>query len=150
MARRSPLRVVRAFIEATRLTLRGEQHPAEAKLERYPQTRAWINETGVLLAAVETAAREGGFDPADLTLHIEGRDVKMITILNGIRFHLSEEYPSLLASPSTYALLAIKATNLNDRYQVLRLEQNEAIPDTVRLSLHALADGLSRQPTENH
>ena len=150
MARRSPLRVARALIEATRLTLRGEKHPAEARLERYPQTRAWIQETGTLLAAVETAAREAGFDPAGLTLHIEGRDVKMITILNGIRFHLSEEYPSLLASPSQYALLAIKATNLNDRYQVLRLEQAGSVPELVRASLHALADVLSRQPTENH
>ncbi|MBL8147059.1 MAG: hypothetical protein JNL34_11800 [Anaerolineae bacterium] len=150
MARRTPLRVARALIEATRLTLRGEKHPAQARLERYPQTRAWIQETGTMLAAVEAAVREAGFDPAGLTLHIEGRDVKMSTILNGIRFHLSEEYPSLLASPSHYALLAIKATNLNDRYQVLRLEQAEPVPELVRASLHALADVLSRQPTENH
>lgn len=140
---------MRALITTTRLALRGEKHPAETKLERHPQTLAWINEAGTMLAAVEASARNEGFDPSGLTLHIEGRDVQMSTILNGIRFHLSEEYPSLLASPSRYALLAIKATNLNDRYQLLRLEQADSMPDTVRLSLHALADVLSRQPTEN-
>jgi hypothetical protein len=149
MAKRSPQAVAKALIEAARLTLRGERHPAETALTRHPLTLAWIQEAGTALAAVEAAARAESFDSASLTLHIEGRDVAMLTILNGIRFHLAEEYPSLLSSSSSYALLAIKATNLNDRYQVLRLEQSDAIPDAVRAALHALSDSLSRQPTEN-
>lgn len=149
MSKRSPKEVARALIEATRLTLRGEQHPAESTLQRYPATRAWIQETATALETVETIGRSEGLDANSVTLHIEGRDVSMQLILAGIRFHLAEEYPSLLASSSEYALLAIKATNLNDRYQIMRLEQSEAIPDPVRASLHALADALSRQPTEN-
>lgn len=150
MTRPTARQLARALIESIRLTLRGETYPAQPKLARYPQTQAWINEAGTMLAAVETVARSEGFDPASLSLHIEGRDVKMDTILNGIRFHLSEEYPSLLASSSQYALLAIKATNLNDRYQVMRLEQSDSVPDPVSVTLHALAEILSRQPTENH
>lgn len=150
MARKSVRQIAHALAETIRMTLRGELPQAAAPLQRYPATLAWINETGVLLAAVEAAARGEGFDMTGLTLHIEGRNVTMDTILNGIRFHLADEYPSLLASPSRYALLAIKATNLNDRYQVLRLEQGETIPDSVRVSLSVLGDGLGRQPTENH
>ena len=149
MSKRSPQAVARALIEAARLTLRGEQHPAEAGLQRHPLTLAWLQEAATALDTVEAVVRAEGLDPASIALHIEGRDVTLNLILAGIRFHLAEEYPSLLASPSSYALLAIKATNLNDRYQVLRLEQAGALPDAVRASLHALADVLSHQPTEN-
>jgi hypothetical protein len=149
VSKRSPKDVARALIEATRLTLRGESRAAEPGLQRHPLTLAWIQEAGTALDALEAVARAEGLDTAAFTMHIEGRDVTVQLILAGIRFHLGEEYPSLLASPSQYALLAIKATNLNDRYQVMRLEQNEALPDPVRASLRALAETLSRQPTEN-
>jgi hypothetical protein len=149
MAKRTPKAVAYALMEAARLTLRGEQHPAATSLQRHPKTMAWIAEAGTALASVEASARTEDFDSDTVVLHIEGRDVHMSTILQGIRFHLAEEYPSLLSSPSRYSLLAIKATNLNDRYQVMRLEQADAVPDPIRASLHALADALSRQPTEN-
>ena len=149
MSKRSPKAVARALIEAARLTLRGGQSPAVTSLQRHPATLAWIQEAATALDGVELVARNEGLDPAAVSLHIEGRDVTMHLILAGIRFHLADEYPSLLGSPSQYALLAIKATNLNDRFQVLRLEQSEALPDPVRAALAALADVLSRQPTEN-
>jgi hypothetical protein len=141
--------VARALIEAARLTLRGEQHPAVTSLQRHPLTLAWIQEAGTALDVVERVARTEGLDPAAVSLHIEGRDVTMKLMVDGIRFHLADEYPSLLANPNRYALLAIKATNLNDRYQIMRLEQSDSIPDPVRASLHSLAEVLSRQPTEN-
>ncbi len=148
MTKRTPGDYTRALIAAARLTLRGEKHPAEAAPDPYPHTNAWLAETKASLDAVEQAARDAGFDTASTTLHIEGRDVSMKTILEAIRFHAEVEYPSLLASPGHYSLLAVKATNLNDRYLALRLEQADALPESVSAAVHMLAESLSRQPSE--
>ncbi|HYO89222.1 MAG TPA: hypothetical protein VER79_11275 [Candidatus Limnocylindrales bacterium] len=148
MAKRTPGEYVRALVTAARMTLRGEQHPAQAAVEKYPQTNAWLAETAAALTAIEQAARAARFDPTSVTMHIEGRDVRMSTILEAVRFHIAEEYPSLLASPSSYSLLALKATNLNDRYLALRLEQADGLPDSVVTAVHTLAEVLSHQPTE--
>ena len=147
MPRSSPRAISRALAESIRLTLRGKTSAAAP--ESHPQTRAWMRDALTALAVVDSAIRDEKADAEKVLLHIEGRNVRMSTILAGVRFHLTDEYPSLLTSSSRYALLAIKATNLNDRYQVMRLEQVETLPDNVRATLHALATILGAQPTEN-
>jgi hypothetical protein len=145
---RAPGDYLRALLTAARMTLRGEKHPAEIAADRYPGTLAWLDDVMAALAQVETAAREGGFDPASLTLHIEGRDVTARAMFAAIRFHAADEYPSLLKNATGYSTLAIKATNLNDRYMLLRLGEAEALPPFMREPVNKLADVLSRQPNE--
>jgi hypothetical protein len=145
---RRPGDYVRAFLTAARMTLRGEKHPAEVAADTYPLTLAWLDEVTAALNEVEAAARAGGFDPAGLTQHIEGRDVTARAIFAAIRFHAADEYPTLLKNPTGYSTLAIKATSLNDRYMLLRLGEAEALPPFMRESVTALAEILGRQPNE--
>lgn len=148
MSQRRPGDYVRAFFTAARMTLRGEAYPARAAGGKYPLTAAWLTEITAALAAAEAQARANSFNPAELVLHIEGRDVSMRTMLDAIHFHAAREYPSLLNSSAEHALLVIKATNLNDRHWLLRLEQADSLPGFMRDSIRQLASVLDNQPPE--
>lgn len=142
-------RYVRAFFGALRLTIRGELPPGLRVHQQYPELSAWWAGTIAGVDAVIAAADAHGFDKArreSLVLHIEKRDVSMATILAGVRFHAEKEFPHLMRVEGNYNALAIYATNMNDRYLVLRLGQAEELPAAVREAVEGLAAHLENAP----
>lgn len=148
MVRRPTLRdTLSALFEAARRTLRGEGPPSRA--DRYPRTRAWLASAATALEALDAALRAEGIDGSAIVLHLEGRDTSLRRTIDAIQFHLASEYPALLTRSSQYAMPGIQATNLNDRYAIMRFGQVDALPETVRNALHALGETLSQQASQN-
>ncbi|MFO7322806.1 MAG: hypothetical protein DIU68_013840 [Chloroflexota bacterium] len=118
----------------------------------YPRLSAWARQTRDLVRDVIVAANAVGIDEARrraLLLHIDHRDISMETILATIRYHAAEEYPYLLRHESSQNLLALHATNLNDRYFVLQLTRTEALQVEPLISrLEALRSHLDNVPDE--
>ena len=142
-------RYARAFFGALRMTLRGELPPALRVHQQYPELSAWWAGTIASVDAVIAAAEAHGVDKArreSLLLHSEKRDVSMATILGGVRFHAEREFPHLMRVNGNYNALAIYATNMNDRYLVLRLAQADELPAPVREAVEALATHLEQVP----
>lgn len=137
-------RYSRAFFIALKFTLRGQKPPLLQVRDQHPQLAAWWDHTIVLTTALESAARAQGIDSVRLTIRADRRDVSMATILAAVRYHAESEYPYLLAQGDEYGSLTVQATNLNDRYLVMALEN--AIDERLKPSVHALSAHLALLP----
>ncbi|MBK8136538.1 MAG: hypothetical protein IPK52_11980 [Chloroflexi bacterium] len=116
----APNRLLRAFMTALRMTLRGEKPLASPKTA----LEQWVKQTLVLSANVLAIADANGLDVQarrQRTLTAEGRRTNMDTILASVTFHAAEEFPHLLTDPALNALGAVYSTNLNDRFLVSKL-----------------------------
>lgn len=138
-------RYLRAFIIALQRTLRGEPPPPP----KYARLRAWMEEATRLTDAVLQIADRTGF-PAEqqeqLRLVIDKRPISMQTIVKGVRYHLTEEYPHVLENDATYGQTAIYSSNLNDQYRVARLV--EAVePPELKAAVQQLAAWLAAIPS---
>lgn len=122
-----PLRVLRAFFQALKMTLRGEK-PTPAVL---PPIVIWSRQLVERVDAVSRAADAHGLDPAarqNLKLRLDGRMRNVEFVLATVRFHAAQEYPSLFQNGlSSRHLNAVYATNLNDQYWVIRLLELDAL-----------------------
>ena len=137
-------RYARAFMTALRMTMRGETYTPQ-----HPNLTTWTGRTVVLVDAVFAVANANGVDLAArkaLVLHIDRRDVSMESILGTVRHHAAAEYPYLLRRDPGHALLAIRASNLNDSYRIERL--CEQTSGTVRAALETLGQHLDALPDE--
>jgi hypothetical protein len=138
-------RYLRAFVIALRMTLRGETPPPapDAPL------REWIAQALSRVEMVETLAARQQIDPAKVVLHLDMRDIRMSTILNTVRHHLTSEYPLLLRTPSSQSLNLLYANNMDDHYRVSRLEAAPDLADTpVQNAVVALAAHLETIPQQ--
>ena len=145
------MRYVRAFFGALKMTLRGEriQSPAE---RTFPRFFAWLTEAQRRVAAAYQQADAAGFDKAGrkaLTVKIDGRDMSAETILGGVRHHLEREYVFLLEDYHAHSLTSIYASNLNDRYWLMRLVDAPELPEGVRAALVELQAHLDAIPPSN-
>jgi len=142
-------RYVRAFVTALRFTMRGEQPPGL----RHPELYAWIKALVVRVDAVYTAADSNGLDENArkvAKVKLDGRDMSLETILGTLRYHAEHEYPSLLATSANRPvnLGAIQASNMNDRYWVLRLREEAALQHAdVQAALARLGEHLDAIPS---
>lgn len=144
-------RYVRAFITALRLTLRGEQTPAQQASARYPLLLGWCAETVRRVDAFQAACDRDGFDAqsrAAAVRHLDGRDMNLQTVLNTLRFHVAREYPHLLAHEGKYALLAVQATHLNDRFYLTGFLDADALSGAAVQGLNDLIDHLNAMPSD--
>ena len=107
-------RIIRAFFQAVKMTLRGEQIP----LRPHAGLWAWIEEGEQLTNALFALTDRHKLDRNNLTKRIEGREMSLETALGGVRYHLSEEYPYLLRHLTAHSVTAIYASNMNDQYFV--------------------------------
>lgn len=127
-----------------------QQAMTQTSRDPFPPLAAWARQTRDLVREVIAAANAAGVDEAHrrmLLLHIDKRDISMETILATVRYHAAQEYPYLLGQQSQQNLLALYATNLNDRYLVLRLSQVEALQvEPVLSRLAALRVHLDNVP----
>jgi hypothetical protein len=144
-------RYIRAFFLALAMTVRGEtpQTPAQ---KQYPRLFEWMARAQTALDAVFEVAGRAGFDEAArkaVALTVDGRETSVETLLQGIRYHLREEYPYVLRHLTEYSLTGVYAANINDAYWVRTMSEAENVPDDVQASLVSLAEVLEGIPPSN-
>lgn len=132
------------FFKAIWLTLKG-QKPRKSP---HQDLKDWI-ESGIPLAE---AALKSVDESLNITIKVDGRNQSIQTILKGVVYHLSKEYPYLLQHLTEHSVLAIHASNLNDRYAVEKLILcSEIVPfESLIKNLDSLRNHLNDIPsTEN-
>lgn len=137
-------RYVQAFLQALKLTLRGQAAPPP----KFAPLRAWMQQSLILVDALAAAADTAGLDVTArkaFVLRIEGRDVNMHTMLATLKYHLQEEYPYLLRHETEHSLTALYAANMNDRFWAARLAQQLSQP-AAQAAAAALAAHLEAIP----
>jgi len=108
------IRFARAFIQALRLTLRGESlTPAH-----YLPLESWIEAGLGLLAGAERAAALEPIDLTTLKLKLDGRPTSLETTLRMLRHNLTEEYPRLIRLDDPHSMIVVQSSNMNDQYRV--------------------------------
>lgn len=139
------MRYLRALSQAISLTLKGE-----TVQPRYPQLRHWIDEAANHLATVYVTADQQKLTREQrqaLMLRVDGVNLSMQTILDAVHHNLHREYQALLNDPIEHHMTAIHASNLNDRYRIERLSQDEALANTpVQAALMQLQAHLEAIP----
>jgi hypothetical protein len=138
-------RYLRAFVMALKLTLRGKQIAP-----KYPELDVWAREAARRVDNVYRTADANGLNEAArkaLTLHLDGRDISMETILASVRHHATEEYVKLLLDSTPHTFVAIYASNVNDCYRVARLRDMMEQP-VVKAALVSLSEHLERVPSQ--
>ncbi len=132
------------------MTIRGEKIAAPA-MPASPLT-IWINQYLTLVEAVLLAANLNGIDQAarkQIKLRLDGRDMSLETALLTLKFHATEEYPSLVrqGTEGRGVQNTLYATNMNDRYWISRMVENPELqkPD-VQAALSALDKHLDSIP----
>lgn len=141
------LRVLRAFILALKLTLRGEKLAPVA----LPSIVVWSRQLVEHVDAVDRAADAHGLDRAarqNLKLRLDGRMRNVEFVLATVRYHAAQEYPSLFQNGlSSRHLNAVYATNMNDQYWVIRLLELDALQSPpLRAALDQLRLHLENVP----
>jgi hypothetical protein len=132
----------RAFYQALVYTLRGQKPPSLEAEERHRALLDWCRQTITQVDAVYETMQTHGVSADSVLMHIEGRDVSLDHALSAVRFHAAREFPQLIRSSSTHTVLAIQATNLNDRFLLERLREHEILPWLVKTALDTLIEHL--------
>ena len=137
------IRFARAFIQALRLTLRGESlTPAH-----YRTLEDWIATSMTLLVDAERAAAATKVDPAALRLMLDGRQTSLETSLAMLRHNLVEEYPRLIRLDDPHSMTVVQSSNLNDQYRIGQFAAADAISSpALRRALDELNEHLQSLP----
>ena len=117
------MRFARAFLQALRLTLRGESvTPAH-----YRPLETWIRDGLTLLDTAERAAATERIDLVALKLKLDGRPTSLDITLNMLRHNLTEEYPRLMRLDDPHSMTVVQSSNMNDQYRVAQFTQSDVI-----------------------
>ena len=138
------MRFARAFIQALRLTLRGETlTPAH-----FRALEAWIAAGLTQLERAERAAAAERVDLAALRLKLDGRPTSLETTLLMLRHNLTEEYPRLIRLDDLHSMTVVQSSNMNDQYRVGQFAESDAISSAaLRRALHELNAHLLKLPS---
>ena len=140
-------RYVRAFFKALKLTLTGRQI---SQPFRHPALQDWVRQTTTLVSEIVSRAEAEGYNAAqraEIQVIIDKRTVTLESALQVIKHHAEREYPYLLKRFDQYSLMTLQATNLNDRYMVLRFTSESTLPSTIQAKLAELRDHLDAIPS---
>ena len=137
------LRYLRAFIQALRLTLRGQSlSPAH-----YRPLEAWIEAGLIKLKRAEQVAAAEGVDLLALRLKLDGRPTSLEISLKMLRHNLTEEYPRLIRLDDPHSMTVVQASNMNDQYRVAQFVESDVIASAaLRRALAELHDHLLNLP----
>jgi hypothetical protein len=105
-----------------------------------------MDETAQRLEAIRQAAERESLDPAQVTLHIDHREISMATILAGVDFNRREAYPRLLRERVGQPMNYLYAANMGDHYRVSRLEGALMPASSLQEAVAALALHLEAIP----
>ncbi len=141
-------RYAKAFWGALRMTIRGEKivPPPASPLV------IWINQYLSLVDSVVRAADQNGIDQAtrkQIKLRLDGRQMSLETALLTLKFHATEEYPSLVRQgiEGRGVQSTLYATNMNDRYWISKMaEAAELQQPELQKALSALDTHLDNIP----
>lgn len=137
------IRFVRAFIQALRMTLRGESLTPP----HYRALEDWIATSMTLLAEAERAAAAANVDAAALRLKLDGRQTSLETSLAMLRHNLLEEYPRLIRLDDPHSMTVVQSSNLNDQYRIGQFAAADALSSpALRRALDELNDHLRNLP----
>lgn len=137
------IRFARAFIQALRLTLRGESLTPP----HYRALEDWIATSMTLLADAERAVAAAKVDAATLRLKLDGRQTSLETSLAMLRHNLLEEYPRLIRLDDPHSMTVVQSSNLNDQYRIAQFAAADAISSpALRRALDALNEHLQNLP----
>lgn len=137
------LRFARAFIQALRLTVRGESlTPAH-----YRPLEAWIEAGLVKLKRADRIAAAERVDLSALRLKLDGRPTSLELSLRMLRHNLTEEYPRLIRLDDPHSMTVVQSSNLNDQYRIAQFAQDDAISSAaLRRALDELNAHLRNLP----
>jgi len=137
------LRYLRAFIQALRLTLRGQSlTPAH-----YQPLEAWIGTGLTKLKRAEQVAAAERVDMSALRLKLDGRPTSLEISLKMLRHNLTEEYPRLIRLDDPHSMTVVQSSNLNDQYRISQFAESDVISSTaLRRVLAELNDHLLNLP----
>ena len=105
---------MRAFVQALRLTLRGQT----ATPAHYRPLEIWMEQALELLARVQDAAGQGSQDLDSLSLMLDGRPVTLLRSLDMLRHNLVNEYPRLIRLDDPFSMMVVQSSNFNDQYRL--------------------------------
>ncbi len=117
------MRFTRAFLQALRLTLRGES-PIPA---RFWPLEAWIGDGLTLLDRAERAAASDSVALAALELKLDGRMTSLESALAMARHNLTEVYPRLIRLDDPHSMTVVQSSNLNDQYRLSQFAESDLI-----------------------
>jgi len=140
------LRYLRAFIQALRLTLRGQSlTPAH-----YRPLAAWIEAGLTKLERAEQVAAAERVELSALRLKLDGRPTSLDISLKMLRHNLMEEYPRLIRLDDPHSMTVVQSSNLNDQYRISQFAESAVISSTaLRRVLAELNDHLLELPPVN-
>lgn len=136
-------RFLRAFVQALRLTLRGES----LSPPHYRPLETWIAASLDLLDKVDAEAGAEALDLAALQLKLDGRPTSLERSLQMVRHNLVDEYPRLIRLDDPYSMMVVQSSNLNDQYRISRfLAADIRFSAEFQAALAALNDHLHNLP----
>ena len=138
------IRFARAFMQALRLTLRGESlTPAH-----YRPLEVWMAAGLTLLHTAERAAAADDIDLAALELKLDGRPTSLDTTLNMLRYNLTEAYPRLIRLDDPHSMTVVQSSNMNDQYRIAQFAASDVISsEPLRRALEGLDAHLQNLPS---
>lgn len=146
MPRHNPGDYIKAFFTSIKMTARGEKPQSLRAEAENALLFDWFRQTVSLVTSIENAAKARNIDPQTIVFRLDSRETSLKTVLDSVRFHAAQEYPMLIYQRSPYAAMAIQATNLNDRYALLRVSELSSLPDATLEQVKALTDHLEQLP----
>ena len=139
-------RIVRAFVKALQMTIRGETIvPAH-----YQPLEMWIDDGLQTLALVFTTADAHGL-PQDkrqqMQLKLDGHLTSLEQTLQMVRHNWINEYPKLIRLDDPYTMMVIQSSNINDQYRVSQFAMADKLASSeVRQALAELNEHLTNLP----
>ncbi|MBC8097801.1 MAG: hypothetical protein H7Y11_00015 [Armatimonadetes bacterium] len=140
------IRYLRAFIITVQRMLHGA-----IPTPKYPILAGWMQQATLLNDALLRTADQHQYPTQarlQLLFKVDGRAISMETVLQALRYHLTEEYPNLLRDETAHSLTAIYASNLNDQYRLTRLAESLAAQPVLQAAAQALAAHLAAIPSQ--
>ena len=132
-------RYIRAFLQAARMTMRGES------VRQHESLWQWIEQGTALTTATFAITDKHNLDRTQLTQRLEGRDMSLETVLGGIQYHFTQEYPYLLRDFTQHSITAIYASNMNDHFFISAFIDPVDSPE-IKQALQKLQQHLENAP----
>ncbi len=120
------MRMIRAFLRALVLTLRGESFTPI----QFRPLEAWIEVSLRQLDELIKEADKQGIDLAQrqaMQLKLDGRMTSLELSLQMLRHNLVNEYPRLIRQDDPFSMTVVLSINMNDQYRVGQFAASEAM-----------------------
>ena len=140
------MRMIRAFIKALQMTLRGESIAPS----HYQPLELWIDAGLQSLASIFITADAHGLPlekRQQIKLKLDGHMTSLEQSLQMVRHNWINEYPKLIQLDDPYTMAVIQSSNMNDQYRVSQFAMtDEVVSDEIKQALEILNQHLMNLP----